>query len=206
MAVNVPDVEGVPPVIFASSAGQQVELLTADLINYQAGNFGQQWGIFLAGQIVVTADTVVAFDYKKDWAISDYPVEEGGFESYDKVEQPFDVRFRFVAGGSAARRAALLATVGAIAGTTTLYAAASPDVAYANVNVKGYSYARTATNGLSLLVVDVFCEEVRQATSTGPVSSAANVATPSAAPTVNDGTVQPTVPTAAQSDFSFRAQ
>ena len=193
-AVNVPDVQGVPPVIFASSGGNQVELLTQDTARYITGSFGQQWGLFLNGQLVVTADTVAAFDYKKDWALSDYPVEQGGFESYDKVERPFDVRLRFVAGGSAQRRAALLATVGAISGTTTLYAAATPDVAYANVSVKGYSYSRTAANGLSLLVIDVLCSEVRQASAIDAMS----VASPSASPTVNDGTVQALPPTPAQ--------
>lgn len=193
MDVDVPDVAGVPAVSFAPGSGQPVALLTADTYTYQSGIFGQQWGLFLDGTPIVTADSVAGFDFKKDWANSDYPVERGGFESYDKVETPFDIRLRFTA-TSLAKRQSLLTVLAAVAGTTTLYSASTPEITYLNVTVKHYSYSRTAQAGLSLLAVDVFCEEVRQALS----SSLSFTVAPGAAATINGGTVQPMDPTPAQ--------
>jgi hypothetical protein len=86
-------------------------LMAADTYTYFANVFQQQWGIFQNGVPIVTADTVSSFEYKQEWALSDFPVEQGGFASYDKVHIPYDVRFRFVSGGSEANRAALLSSI-----------------------------------------------------------------------------------------------
>jgi hypothetical protein len=121
MAVNVPRVPGVPSVLFAPVSGL-LPLLTSDAASLFAGSsLDRQWGIFLGGAPVIVADTVIGFDYRQQWALSDYPVERGGFETYDKVATPFDGRLRFAAGGSAANRAALLASLEAIAGDLNLY-------------------------------------------------------------------------------------
>src|SRR5215469_5882183 len=39
--------------------------------------------------IFPVAASFVDVEYKQDWPISDYPVEQGGFQSYDKVRLPF---------------------------------------------------------------------------------------------------------------------
>lgn len=173
-----------------------IQLLTADTFTYFSNTFGQQWGIFQNGAPVVTADTVMSFEYKQEWALSDFPVEQGGFASYDKVHIPFDVRFRFVAGGSEANRAALLSSVQSIAGTLTLFSAASPESVYLNCCVKHYDYRRTSINGVGMIQVDVWLEEVQEVQSsttggspstpsTGPTSQ------PSGADPTNLGSVQP---------------
>ena len=89
-------------------------LLDDDLIGEIAPP-GSQWGVFSGGAPVITADTVTSLDYKQEWAISDFPVERGAFESYDKVALPYDARVRFAAGGSAANREALLGSIAAVA-------------------------------------------------------------------------------------------
>lgn len=171
-----------------------VALLTADSYTYFSSVFSPQWGLFLNGAAVITADSVVDMSFKRDWNISDYPLEKGAFESYNKVSVPYDVRLRFSAGGSQSQRQALLTSIAAIAGTLTLYDAVTPEAVYSNVNVKHYDYRRTSINGVGLIVVDVWCEEIRVTTS----GSFANTQAPSGAGQVNDGTVQTTPPSATQ--------
>lgn len=169
-----------------------LKLMTADQYHYFGNVFQQQWGIFSNGVPVVTADSVVSFEYKQEWALSDFPVEQGGFASYDKVHIPYDVRFRFSSGGSGANRAALLSAVQAIAGTLTLFDAASPEAIYLSCCVKHYDYRRTSINGVGMIQVDVWLEEVLQVGSsiTGGTSIPAP-ASPSGADPTNLGYIQP---------------
>jgi hypothetical protein len=163
-------------------------LMTADTYFPPSSPFIEQWGIFQAGIPIITADSVISMEYKQEWIISDYPLEGGRFESYDKVFVPFDVRFRFSMGGSEARRAALLDSVAAIAGDLNFYSAVSPERAYPSVNVAHYDYRRTSINGLGLLIVDVWLNEIRVAGQSGGL---ANTATPFAKDAVHIGPVQP---------------
>ncbi len=194
---NVPDVPGVPSLNFAAGADQGIELLNEDLVSLTP-SVSPQWGIFLNGAPVVTADSVVDFTLKKEFALSDYPVEEGAFETYDKVIIPFDCRLRFSAGGSLANRQSLLDSIDAISGDLNFYDAVTPEVVYPSCNVVHYDYRRTSRNGVGLIIVDVWLLQVRVGTSSSS-SALTNTAQPSGADPQNDGTVQPTTPTAAQS-------
>ena len=168
-------------------------LLTQDTISYASLGYGPQWGIFSGGAPVVSADTVVEFSYKEEYVVADYPIETGAFVSYDKVYQPFDVRVRYVAGGSDANRQALLQSIEAIVGDLNLYDVVSPEAVYTNANVVHFDYRRTSSNGVKLLAVDVWLREVRIAGTSAPSGfDMSNAASPAAADPVNGGTVQPT--------------
>lgn len=172
-----------------------VDLVTADAAGLFAGSPTNAWGIYRGGVPVVVADNVTAFEIRKQWAISSYPVERGSFESFDKVEVPFGVRFRFTAGGSSAKRQALLESIIAIAGDLNLYDVVTPDRVYLSANIERYDYSQTATNGVGLLQVDVTAIEIRE------VGEALLSATqsPTDAAQTNDGPAQPTPATPAQS-------
>ena len=175
-------------------------LLSADIL-IGLPSFGQQWGVFLGGAPIIIFDTFVSIDYRQTWNISDYPVEKGGFESYNKVYTPFETRVRFASGGSEANRTALLASIAAISGTLQLYTVVTPEAIYQSVNVKHYDYHRTATNGVGLLTVDLWLEEVRETvsetatttagTGTGSTTDTGGTAAPSAAPDVTTNPIDP---------------
>ncbi|HEY0120657.1 MAG TPA: hypothetical protein VGC14_02660 [Rhizobium sp.] len=193
--VTVPNVAGVPSVLFASSTSTVLSLLTSDAASIFSGaSQAQPWGIYLGGSPVVLADNVVSFDFRQQWAISDFPVEKGAFASYNKVQIPIDARFRFTAGGSTANREAFLASIAAIAGDLNLYTVVTPTAIYASVNITHYDYSQTATNGVGLLTVDVWTEEVRE---TG-AQAMSSTQSPTAASQVNGGTVQTSAATSAQ--------
>lgn len=172
-----------------------IELLAADAIGIFAGAFlPQPWGIYLGGAPVILANTVLSFDYRQQWSVSDYPVERGAFESYDKVQIPYDARFRMATGGSDADKMAFLDSIAAIAGDLNLYDIVTPDAVYLSCNITHYDYNRHATHGLGLLQVDIWVIEVRE-TATMAMS---NTQSPSNAAQVNGGSVQTAPASSAQ--------
>ena len=156
---NVPNVPGVPPL--ASFSSSVITLLVADAITLLGGLLAPLWGVFLNGLPVIAADSVVSLGFKQEWAISNYPVEKGAFESYDKVQTPFEARVRFASGGSLANRQDLLNSIAAIAGDLNQYDVVTPEVIYQSVNVADYHYSREAARGLGLMVVDVLLLQIR---------------------------------------------
>ena len=201
-----------------------VALIAQDVLAALGVFSGPQWGLFLDGQPAVVSDNVVAFEFKQDFRISNYPVEQGAFESYNKVKIPYDVRLRFSTGGSVADRQAMIDSVDAIIGSTDLFDAVTPEKVYQNLNPVHQDIRRTARDGVGLLVIDLFCEEVRvtatpQFTSSQQASASSsntttvmtiipgsqlinNPQSPSAAPQVSDGTVQTTTAAPGQFDLS----
>jgi hypothetical protein len=155
---------GIPPLL-GDVAGlflSRAAALVADtFIGYGAGE-PPLWGVFMSGVPVVLADTVTEMGYKQDWAIADYPVERGGFESYDKVNTPFAVHMQFVSGGTEERRQALLDSIAAIGDTLTLFDVVTPEAVYIGVNLQSYNYRRATRNGLGLMIVNVVFLEIRE--------------------------------------------
>lgn len=165
---NVPIAPGVPSLPrLPGAVPAVVQLLVSDALGL-LGAFGNPvWGLFLDGEAVVTAESVFSFDFKKSAQISSFPVENGGFESYNKVQKPYDVRLRFVTGGTPADRQELIESAEAAVNSLDLMTAVTPEAVYPNVNPTHMDYRRTSVNGVGLIVVDLFCEEVRvQASST----------------------------------------
>lgn len=192
---NVPLAPGVPaiprdPLAVAAA----ISLLTVDAVINQFLSNQTTWGIFLNGVPVVQADNVTSMEFKQDWTISNYLVEQGGFQSYDKVNLPFEARLRFTTGGSIAHRANFLDSIAAIAGTLNLYDVVTPEELYTSVNIMRYDYDRKAFKGLGLFAIDVWLMEIRVTAATQFQSVKA---APSASPQ-NVGQVQPQTPTQQQ--------
>lgn len=185
----VPDVPGVPP-LFRSALAPVITLLTGDTVVGFGSNLAPVWGIYKNGQPVVRADTAASFMFKREWAVADYQIEQGGFESYDKVDLPFDARIQLVAGGSIENREAFLKSINLIAGNLELYDVVTPEEVYTSVNIQHYDFRRTSRNGVGLIVVDVWLLEIRIIGSSGQ-----NVKSASGASQTNDGNVSPTTPT-----------
>lgn len=192
---DVPNVLGVPRLNFLPNAASALQMMTSDgaLADYAP----KQWGLFLGGAPAIIADSVFSVEYRNESSISDYPLERGSFESYNKVASPFDVRLRFMA-GTQQQRAALIEKISTIAGDLKLYDAVMPEKTFSNVNVIHFDFKRTAASGYGLLAVDVWVREVRQITSSAGMQSAA----PSGAAQVFGGTKQPLAPTAWQTSVA----
>lgn len=194
----VPDVAGVPALIRDPlSAIASIELMTADLI---AGIFPgvPQWGVYRDGAPMIVFDAFMGVEYEQDWAIANYPVERGAFESYDKVDTPFAVRARFASGGSVENRTALIASIDAIAGDLNLYDVVTPEAVYGSVNVERYNYRRSNDRGLGVLLVEMRLVEVR----VEGISDFKNTKAPSGASPAQDGMVAPAPASSAQDAYA----
>lgn len=158
---NVPRVPGVPPL--ASYLAQTITLMRFDVAQAVLALLGfPQWGVFIDGVQALPYRSIGSFEYKRDWPIADYPVEQGGFQSYDKVEMPFDVRVRLTSGPSQAERQALLDAIEPMAGSLDLFDVVTPERTYVDCNVTHYDYVRRADRGAGVIMLDVWFTEIRQ--------------------------------------------
>lgn len=196
---DVPLLPGVPPVLRnpLDNAGRLVsQLLNGDVLGVLNDALRPVWGIFdQSGVPVAVADTVTTLEFRGDSRVSDYPQEEGAFESYNKVQIPYEARVQLVCGRSLAARTAFLAGIEAAKQSTMLYNVVTPEGVYANANIVAYDTRREVRNGVTLLKVNVHLEEIR-VTATAQFSSTQNAA--SADPS-SQGQVQPQEPSAEQS-------
>lgn len=215
---NVPPLPGVPALLRApgeSLGSFAISTVLSDAVDFLQSILRPQWGIFDSrGVPVAPADTALSLEYRGDSRISGYPQEEGGFAAYNKVQVPYDARVQLVCAKSEAARQEFLAQIEAAKQSTMLFRVVTPDVTYENANVIAYNYRRSSRQGVTLLIVEVFLEEVRQtavakfayrdntpsSTVTGAVriNTFSNVANPASADPVSLGQVQTVTPTAGQ--------
>jgi hypothetical protein len=192
---------GIPSLLQkAAKVGNVVTLLVADaqqIMKLLGGIFGlnlPKWGIFLNGNLVIEPDSIVEVEYRKGWRISSYPQEQGAFQSYNKVEEPFETRVKLTKGGTDADKQAFQNAIDAAAASLDLYDIVTPTKVYKGANISQVNYRRAATNGVGLLTVELLIEEVRVNAEAQFTSTQA----PSGADPVNTGTVQPQAPTSSQ--------
>jgi hypothetical protein len=142
---------------------------------------------------VVTPDSFGEFNYRNEWATSDFPVQAGEFASYNKVANPFEVMVRMYKGGTKEDRKKFLDSIEAIQGTLDLYDIVTPERTYLGVNVVRYEVSRRGAKGAYFLSeVDLYFREIRQVSATYTTTAVVtqNAQNPSAAPVANNGVVQ----------------
>lgn len=151
--------------------------------------FGQQqWGIFDEnGGVILNPDSVYGVDYAHDYRISDAPQEKGAFMSYNKVQQPWQSKVSFLVGDPRKRRQFLNACEQAIA-KLDLVSVVTPEITYSSANLTHVGYRRIAQRGTTLILIEVWAEEVRIVGQ----SQLQNTASTNGAPTTNNGNVQGT--------------
>lgn len=186
---NVPRVPGVPGL--ASYAANAIVLLFQDVIGFVFGGQQVVWGIFLDGEPVIEFDSMISFDLRQDLPVSDYQVEEGGFQSYNKVQLPTDIRVRLSTGGSISRRQRFLQDIDAVMNTTDLYDIVTPEAVYLNYNFSHRDFRRNGSDGAGLITVDLWMTEIRE-TATATFT---NTQQPQGAGQQSSGNVQPQTPT-----------
>lgn len=183
--VDIPNLPGVPAL--PSYSPNTIGLLVADAIAVLNFLTGPQWGIFLDGEQAFAYNSVLDFDFKQDNPTSDYPVEDGSFYSYDKVQLPFDVKVRITSGSAESDRQALLAALRTAASDLNLYDVVTPELTYPSCNITHVDYKRTNVNGIGLIVADIWFVEIRQSAT----STFSNTQSPTVAGQQSSGNVAP---------------
>lgn len=137
-------------------------------------------------------------DYSKETRVSDFPVERGGFASYNKVEQAATPNVTLCLSGSESDRRKFLDAIDKACKSTELYSVVTPEVTYIGYSLERYSYQRRSSRGATLLLVELSLKEVRQVSASYAISGAAGqVSSPKdsgASPPINAGKVQAKIP------------
>lgn len=191
-----------------TTASTVAGFLGIDVLNPSASD----WMILdnQTNQVIITPDTVPRFEYRAETRVSDFPVQQGAFASYNNVQMPFDIRMTLVCSGinffqQAANALGLnfgtkymqksdfLDTLEYMRTTTDLFKIITPDQTYKNCKMEHYDYRREAAQGATMLVVDAWFREIRQVTTANSSVDglpAVNSNSTSAANPVNNGIVQ----------------
>lgn len=185
---DVPKAPGVPAVArdAANSVATTEDQLSSDSITVTATAAGQ-WGIYtVAGALALDPDTIEAVGYDAESRLADYPIEEGGFETYDKVALPFQNRVVMTKGGTLNQRRAFVKAVEEMRGDLELYNVVTPEWTYLNVNVARVSLDRAREQGGGLVRVELQLQEIRQ----NATASFSQTRDPASADSVSNGSVQ----------------
>lgn len=191
------------PTLLSGQVPAAPAAVTSDAATSQGNAAQAAWGIYDAdsGQKLIDPDSIVSLDYRRDWALADYPIEGGLFETYDKVARPFDVRVRVAKGGDEAERTAFMASVEKAAAALTLCNVVTPEQTYLSVNFASIASTRSGSQGMGLITYDLDLRQVRVTA----VAAYMAVGSQSAADPVSGGTVQPQPITAAPTQAEIKA-
>jgi len=169
----------------------------ADGISLLTGAWATQWAIYASGTTTpaIMPDSFSSLDFSGDSRVCDYPVEQGGFESYNKVMVPEELHVVLICSGSAMEQDEFIATLRSMRQSTNLYDVATPYDLLPNMSLTRYDYKQTSQNGVTMLTAECVFEEIRQASSPTYSSSQSstpviNSNSPSASSPTNIGTVQ----------------
>lgn len=161
---NVPQVPGVPAIFREATIPSLPELVNIGLGGLADLLFGTPlWGLYTEdGQSAVVFDSFLGLRFRNGGRVSSFPVEQGGFSSFNKVDTPFDAAIRLAHSGDMASRNVILGVLERIVHSTDLYSVVTPEIVYPSANLVNYSYTRDNRGGSSQLIVELYLEEIRQ--------------------------------------------
>lgn len=211
MSVLFPDVPIAPgvPAVFrqvssfaaAQAAQNNPTILTADDVD--ADDATPQWGFFDdALNPVLTGNSTVRVSYVHEYKTSDYPTEEGGFQSYNKVQLPYEVRATFIFSGEQSDVTDSLIDAETTLASLALYTFGTPEASYPMLSLVHMDYDRSAERGAQMIPVEIWSREVRPA----PSPSFTKTAAPQGSDVQPGGQVQPQPPTPLDSQAISDAQ
>lgn len=201
---NVPFLPGVPQLVRSAlfQPANTVSLGSQAQRNlWSSSQVAPVWGIFDSnGNRVVVPDNIYAFSDRQEWRESDYTVQRGAFESYNKVIVPAENMIRMTKGGSLSDRTEFLSQIDAIAPNTTLYQIRTPEKTYLNRNVLRVELMRRSSEGAFFIEVDITLRNINEQNPQYSTAAAntANAQNPPALPATNRGNVQPLSAVASQ--------
>lgn len=115
-----------------------------------------------AGESAIAFTSFISIDYRNDGQALAYPVESGGFASYNKVATPLEIRVTLATQGSEADFEYILYSLDRFQAGTNRLAVATPAALYRSMTLESYSYRRTREAGAGMLVVELTLKEVRE--------------------------------------------
>lgn len=162
----LPLVAGVPAIL--RGGAQIIDTITlgvfgaSDFINSLIGSEPVLWGVFNAdGDSIADYDSFASVSYRDDSNVSDYPIENGSFAAYNKVDQPFSVRVTLVCGGDVDRRNAFQDALKRARRSLDLYTVLCEDGQFDTCNLISIDWERRQENGAHRIIAMCEFQEIR---------------------------------------------
>jgi hypothetical protein len=190
-----PNFPGIPPLKNPGPAG--IATLASSQITKLLNSLAPKWGIYkkkgLGYSPAITVDSVISVDYANAANILNYPIEDGAFASYNKVQNPRDLSVVVTKGGSQDEISKFINDLETLQSSLELYSIITQGKAYVDVNIDRVEYRREATNGAHMIKAVIHFVEIRAAKAkfSKPGAASPTATAPSAQASVNNGQVQP---------------
>ena len=131
-----------------------------------------QEGIFGAD---ITPDSVLEMSFQSESEATSEPIEKGGFASFYKTNSPETVSLVFSFSADDAKQNTALDKIRERKENYDLISILTPTHLYENMTILSYSYNRTNTDGMTMLVLQVDFQQIKQvAVNTGVVAAFKN--------------------------------
>lgn len=118
-----------------------------------------QEGIFGAD---ITPDSVLEMSFQAESEATSEPIEKGGFASFYKTNSPETVSLVFSFSADDARQNKALDKIRERKENYDLISILTPTHLYENMTIISYSYNRTNTDGMTMLVLQVDFQQIKQ--------------------------------------------
>lgn len=148
-----------------------------------------------SGNPIIQPDSAVEFDINADSTVNSHPVEKGGFQAFNRVQEPISIRLLLACQGKNMSRETFLSTLKGLREGTQVVTISTPDTTYPNMTLKAFGYKKTAEHGAVTIWADTQWVEER---STNVTVSSPPTSQPQGAATTNIGSLQPGTPTTQQ--------
>lgn len=144
------------------------------------------WGVYKKGttQKAFDVSSVVELDIGGESNVSDYPVEDGSFTTYNKMIMPNMFAIRMTRDGSTELRTAFLNWLESSKNNFDLFDVMCPERTYRNGTLKSYRITRTSASGAAMIVADCIFQEIRQIPAAYTTAGIPNPENQPATPTV----------------------
>lgn len=123
-----------------------------------------KWGIYLPGTSTkaIEVSSVLSMDIAGAADVSDYPIEQGSFVSYNKVVLPDVFQFRIAQDGLEANRTYLLDWLQRAKDGLDVFDVVCPEFVYPNATLIRYTVRRTAGSGAAMITADCVFQQIRE--------------------------------------------
>ncbi len=151
-----------------------------DYVEDFVNNFSSQWGILnsegisftgFGASLIGAVQSMYSLNYNKQMAVADFPVEQGGFASYNKVEMPANPIIVLNFMGNVSDREQFINAIDVATKSTDLYTIITPEITYVNYTIEKYNYSRSAARGKTLISIQLYLKEIRQVSQQNPNNS-----------------------------------
>lgn len=127
------------------------------------GNMTHLWTLIdSSGKSAIAFTSFDSLNVKSEGKVLTYPVEQGAFASYNKVQGPLGIKVTLGTWGEESLFGQILNKLEEYKQQAATLTVVTPARAYTNMTLQSYGYTRKQDNGAGMLLVDLDLVEVRE--------------------------------------------